>query len=342
MPSGLANKEKQRVRQLFAEGKATRVAALVADELLGAEEVFLKPVPAGVGMPTLCDGLAVLAEGRAVIGKRARVHAGVSTFVPKPHTPFQWAPQISVAEGWEKIQWIKQALRSPRIRLKWQNPEVSYIEGLMARGDRRMADLIEHAYRKGCRLDGWSDHFRFDLWEESIRDLDLDAHVYVHRPRAPEEVFFFPRNVFPERVHILGRVPDQAFAGHGRARRDGLDVVAQRLARFRNIAMLGADAFEALGEFWFLGAHCRVQDVLFGMVHGIRVDRHVVHDVVKKIHVGLSLVRNVFALGLEQVEQSGEVSMVLAQFFEDPGELDTHSKSTSFYHGYHACRASGG
>ena len=122
-------------------------------------------------------------------GKKSSINVSVATLIPKPHTPFQWAPQISVAEGWEKIQWLKQALRSPRIRLKWQNPEVSYIEGLMARGDRRMADLIEHAYRKGCRLDGWSDHFRFDLWEESIRDLDLDAHVYVHRPRAPEEVF---------------------------------------------------------------------------------------------------------------------------------------------------------
>ena len=122
-------------------------------------------------------------------GKKSSINVSVATLIPKPHTPFQWAPQISVAEGWEKIQWIKQALRSPRIRLKWQNPEVSYIEGLMARGDRRMADLIEHAYRKGCRLDGWSDYFRFDLWEESIRDLDLDAHVYVHRPRAPEEVF---------------------------------------------------------------------------------------------------------------------------------------------------------
>ena len=122
-------------------------------------------------------------------GKKSSINVSVATLIPKPHTPFQWAPQISVAEGWEKIQWIKQALRSPRIRIKWQNPEVSYIEGLMARGDRRMADLIEHAYRKGCRLDGWSDHFRFDLWEESIRDLDLDAHVYVHRPRAPEEVF---------------------------------------------------------------------------------------------------------------------------------------------------------
>lgn len=122
-------------------------------------------------------------------GKKSSINVSVATLIPKPHTPFQWAPQISVAEGWEKIQWIKQALRSPRIRLKWQNPEVSYIEGLMARGDRRMADLIEHAYRKGCRLDGWSDHFRFDLWEQSIRDLDLDAHAYVHRPRGAEEVF---------------------------------------------------------------------------------------------------------------------------------------------------------
>jgi len=122
-------------------------------------------------------------------GKKGSINVSVATLIPKPHTPFQWAPQISVAEGWEKIQWLKQQLRSPRIYLKWQNPEVSYIEGLMARGDRRMADLIVHAYRKGCRLDGWSDHFRFDLWEESIRDLNVDAYTYVHRARASEEVF---------------------------------------------------------------------------------------------------------------------------------------------------------
>lgn len=122
-------------------------------------------------------------------GKKSDINVSVATLIPKPHTPFQWASQISIAEGWEKIHWLKKQLRSPRIRLKWQNPEVSYIEGLMARGDRRLADLLIHAYRKGCKFDGWSDHFRFDLWEESIRELDVDAHAFVHRDRAEAEIF---------------------------------------------------------------------------------------------------------------------------------------------------------
>jgi radical SAM family uncharacterized protein/radical SAM-linked protein len=124
-------------------------------------------------------------EGR----KKNTINVSVATMIPKPHTPFQWAPQIRIAEGWEKINWIKNTLHSPRIRLKWQNPEVSYIEGLMARGDRRMADLILHAYRKGCRLDGWSDHFRFDLWQESIQEIGLDAEGILYRERASDEVF---------------------------------------------------------------------------------------------------------------------------------------------------------
>jgi radical SAM-linked protein len=122
-------------------------------------------------------------------GKKSSINVSVATLIPKPHTPFQWASQISVEEGWEKIQWLKKQLRSPRIRLKWQNPEVSYIEGLLARGDRRLADLLIHAYRKGCQFDGWSDHFRFDLWEESIRELGIDAQAFVHRNRAATEVF---------------------------------------------------------------------------------------------------------------------------------------------------------
>jgi radical SAM family uncharacterized protein/radical SAM-linked protein len=122
-------------------------------------------------------------------GKKSNINVSVATLIPKPHTPFQWASQISIAEGWEKIHWLKKQLRSPRIRLKWQNPEVSYIEGLMARGDRRLADLLIHAYRKGCQFDGWSDHFRFDFWEESIRELGVDAHAFVHRDRSETEVF---------------------------------------------------------------------------------------------------------------------------------------------------------
>jgi radical SAM-linked protein len=150
-----------------------------------------------IGLPTETqedlEDLVALTRELSLIkrpgGKKNTINVSVATMIPKPHTPFQWASQISIAEGWEKISWLKNALRSPHIRLKWQNPEVSYIEGLMARGDRRMADLILHAYHKGCRLDGWSDHFRFDLWEESIRDFGMDASTIVYRQRAWDEVF---------------------------------------------------------------------------------------------------------------------------------------------------------
>jgi len=122
-------------------------------------------------------------------GRKRAINVSVATLIPKPHTPFQWAPQIGVDEGREKIDWLKQQLRSPRIRLKWQNPEVSFIEGLMARGDRRMADLIVNAYRKGCRLDGWSDYFRYDLWQEAIREEGIQGEAYLHRERGPGERF---------------------------------------------------------------------------------------------------------------------------------------------------------
>jgi len=121
--------------------------------------------------------------------KKNTINVSVATMIPKPHTPFQWAPQIRIQEGWEKINWIRDALRSPRIRVKWQNPEVSYIEGLMARGGRCMGELILRAYRKGCRLDGWSDHFRFDLWQASIDEMGLDADSIIYRERAVDEEF---------------------------------------------------------------------------------------------------------------------------------------------------------
>ncbi len=150
-----------------------------------------------VGLPTeqqadleeLVSLARELSQIRTPGRKKNTINVSVATMIPKPHTPFQWASQISIAEGWQKINWIREALRSPHIRLKWQNPEVSYIEGLMARGDRRMAELILCAYRNGCRLDGWSDHFRFDLWQKSIEEVGLDADDIVYRERASTEDF---------------------------------------------------------------------------------------------------------------------------------------------------------
>ncbi len=119
-------------------------------------------------------------RGRAK-GRRGKINVSVATFIPKPHTPFQWCAQISLAESRRKIEYLKAALRIPGVHFKWQNPEVSLLEGLVARGDRRLSRLLLNAYRLGCRLDGWSDQFRFDLWTQALEASGIDVENYLFR-----------------------------------------------------------------------------------------------------------------------------------------------------------------
>jgi radical SAM-linked protein len=101
--------------------------------------------------------------------RRCQINVSVATFIPKPHTPFQWADQIPLDAARQKIRRLRDKLKAPGIQFKWQPPEVSQIEGLWARGDRRLAQLLIKAYRLGCRFDGWSDHFNHSLWQEACR-----------------------------------------------------------------------------------------------------------------------------------------------------------------------------
>ncbi len=112
-----------------------------------------------------------------------KINVSVSTFVPKSHTPFQWAGQISLVESKNKIRHLHNKLKMRGIQFKWQNPEASFIEGLWARGDSALSSLLVKAYQNGCRLDGWSDNFRFDLWDKAISEAGLDAEVYTSRQR---------------------------------------------------------------------------------------------------------------------------------------------------------------
>lgn len=115
--------------------------------------------------------------------KNSSINVSVTTFIPKAHTPFQWSSQISLSESSEKIEQIKKALSISGIHFKWQNPKVSMLEGLWARGDRRLCSLLVNAYKRGCRFDGWSDRFRYDLWEEAITETGIDTSFYLLRER---------------------------------------------------------------------------------------------------------------------------------------------------------------
>jgi radical SAM family uncharacterized protein len=132
---------------------------------------------------------AVLAEGRKVIGRRAQVNAGVSTFVPKPHTPFQWVPCDTIDQILAKQAILKKELRGPGLKLNWNDPEDTMVEAWLSRGDRRMAEVVFQAWKLGAKFDSWGDCFRYDLWLEAFERVGLDPAFYTHRERPIDETF---------------------------------------------------------------------------------------------------------------------------------------------------------
>ncbi len=124
----------------------------------------------------------VLREGQS----KRQVGLALSTFVPKPHTPFQWCRQAELEEVVEKHRFFKKRLAHRNLVLKWHDGRMSYLEGIFSRGDERLADLIERAYRRGCRFDGWSDAFRFESWQEALTETGIRAADYL-RSRGIDE-----------------------------------------------------------------------------------------------------------------------------------------------------------
>lgn len=149
-----------------------------------------------IGLPTETtadiEAIAELARrikenGSQLGNKRKQITVSVGTFVPKPHTPFQWHAQLSLAESRERLQHLKNILPRKGIKLKWHDPEMSFLEGVFARGDRRLASLIETAWSLGARLDGWSDHFDLGLWQKAAEQCGIDLADYL-RSRDLSEV----------------------------------------------------------------------------------------------------------------------------------------------------------
>jgi radical SAM family uncharacterized protein/radical SAM-linked protein len=123
-------------------------------------------------------------EGR---GGKVKINVSIGTFVPKPHTPFQWEPQISRDQSRAKINRLKQLLPRKGFALKWHEPEQSYLEGVFSRGDRRLAALILKAWQNGARLDGWSEHFNLNQWQVAAKECGLEMDAYL-RERTTDEI----------------------------------------------------------------------------------------------------------------------------------------------------------
>ncbi|MHB0922963.1 MAG: TIGR03960 family B12-binding radical SAM protein [Bellilinea sp.] len=132
---------------------------------------------------------AVISEGRKVIGGRAKLHAGVSTFVPKPHTPFQWAPCDTPEQIFSKQELLRSELRGPGLKLTWTNPKDTMLEAWLSRGDRRMSQVIYQAWKNGAKFDAWQDQYRFEHWQDAFELVGLDPAFYTHRSRTEDDIF---------------------------------------------------------------------------------------------------------------------------------------------------------
>ena len=154
-----------------------------------------------IGLPTetLEDVEGIAALGQKVVdefyrnpdkpkGKGVQVSISASSFVPKPFTPFQWEPQDTMAELEKKQEQLYGSVTTKKIRISTHPTQTSFLEGVLARGDRRLSDVIELAWKKGCKFDSWDDQFKFDKWLEAFEECGRDPSFYANRRREYDEV----------------------------------------------------------------------------------------------------------------------------------------------------------
>ncbi len=122
-------------------------------------------------------------------GKGVTVSVSVSCFVPKPFTPFQWEPQDTLEQLEQKQRLLRESVTTKKVSLSWHDAKTSYLEAVLARGDRRLGAVLEKAFYRGFNLDAWSEHFDFDAWMEIFRECGLEPDFYACRRREADEVF---------------------------------------------------------------------------------------------------------------------------------------------------------
>ena len=195
----------QRLRDVINKGLTEEVILHGAGEAFkgGWNQVKLYFM---LGLPTETEddmkGIAHLAQKIAetyyeVVPKEQRkgkvqINVSTSFFVPKPFTPFQWAPMYTEQDFVEKAKVVKNEVRAQlnqrSIRYNWHEPDVTALEGFLARGDRRCADVILKAYEKGALYDAWTENFDYDIWKEAFKETGVNLEFYTLRERSTDEI----------------------------------------------------------------------------------------------------------------------------------------------------------
>ena len=146
------------------------------DDIMGIADLGLK----------VCDRYYQIPKDKRPKG--LSVNVSTSCFVPKPFTPFQWEPQDSVESLREKQRFLQRNIKRKQIVFNWHDPNVSFLEGIFARGDRRLGQVLIKAWENGCKFDGWDQFFNFTKWMQSFEEGGIDPNFYTARKRSLEEV----------------------------------------------------------------------------------------------------------------------------------------------------------
>jgi len=146
-----------------------------------------------IGLPTETSddilGIVTLVRKIRGIGKGGiNIRVNASTFVPKPHTPFQWVAQAGGEDLAASQRVLKSGLKKLGVHLSWQDPLVSLLEGVLSRGDRRLGRVIHSAWQQGCKFDAWSEHYSYEKWQNAFNECGLDPSFYASRERSLDEL----------------------------------------------------------------------------------------------------------------------------------------------------------
>lgn len=167
-------------REVYARGWLT----LKLYFMIGHPSETLEDVQA---IADLCK--RVLQEGRKVAGYRIKLNVGISTFIPKPHTPFQWVACDTPDQIRNKQVLLRREMRDKNIKLTLSNIEDSLLEGWLTRGDRRTSEVIYSAWKSGAKFDAWNDQHHFDAWFAAFQEHGIDPEFYTYRQRRTDEIF---------------------------------------------------------------------------------------------------------------------------------------------------------
>ena len=184
-----------RMRRVINKGLTQKEVLKMARAVYGAGWRLIK-LYFMIGLPLeeerdVHDIIHLAKEVAAASGKKGskpNLNLSVSTFVPKPHTPFMWVPQIHLEESKRRIQLIQQGLRGTQVRVKRNQPELSWLEGVFSRGDRRLGKALLEAWKLGARFDAWGDRFQIGVWQEAFSRTGIDPRFYLYRERSIDEV----------------------------------------------------------------------------------------------------------------------------------------------------------